>query len=135
MWSTANYWFDVSVVVGVLAIGNILPGHFEEHLPKWKRLFKLLVFLIFAVSLSYFNQRWLFYSILLLFALVAVYIHVVWLPKNGINGWTGEPKEKYLDWVKGKKAADLPHGFFSSSGLGWGTQARIWCRGRLRFAR
>jgi len=102
MWSTANYWFDVSVVFGVFAIGNILLGHFEEHLSKWKRLFKLLVFLILALSLSYFNQRWLFYSILLLFALVAVYIHVVWLPKNGINGWTGEPREKYLDLVKGK---------------------------------
>jgi hypothetical protein len=24
-----------------------------------------------------------------------VAIHMWWLPKHGINGWTGEPKEKY----------------------------------------
>jgi hypothetical protein len=22
-------------------------------------------------------------------------IHLWWLPKHGINGWTGEPREKY----------------------------------------
>jgi hypothetical protein len=24
-----------------------------------------------------------------------VVIHMWWLPKHGINGWTGEPKDKY----------------------------------------
>jgi len=24
-----------------------------------------------------------------------VFVHVWWLPRHGINGWTGEPKEKY----------------------------------------
>jgi len=24
-----------------------------------------------------------------------VVIHMWWLPKHGINGWTAEPKEKY----------------------------------------
>jgi hypothetical protein len=27
--------------------------------------------------------------------LIAAYVHIVWLPKHGINGWTGEPKDKY----------------------------------------
>ena len=33
-------------------------------------------------------------------------IHIWWLPKKGINGWTGEPKEKYYElrgWSKKKK--------------------------------
>jgi hypothetical protein len=28
-------------------------------------------------------------------ALPVVYIHAWWLPSKGVNGWTGEPKEKY----------------------------------------
>jgi len=32
---------------------------------------------------------------LVLMAFPVVYIHVWWLPRKGINGWTGEPKEKY----------------------------------------
>jgi hypothetical protein len=26
----------------------------------------------------------------------ALYVHIVWLPRHGIDGWTGEPREKYL---------------------------------------
>ena len=40
------------------------------------------------------------------FFLPAVYIHAYYLPKKkGINGWTGEPKEKYYElrgWDKTK---------------------------------
>ena len=31
--------------------------------------------------------------------IAALVIHVWWLPKHGINGWTGEPKEKYYDLI------------------------------------
>ena len=24
-----------------------------------------------------------------------VVVHMWWLPKHGVNGWTGEPKDKY----------------------------------------
>ena len=30
-----------------------------------------------------------------LVALAAVIVHAWWLPRQGINGWTAEPKEKY----------------------------------------
>jgi hypothetical protein len=43
--------------------------------------------------------------ILALFFLPVVYIHAISLPKNGINGWTAEPKEKYYElrgWDKSK---------------------------------
>jgi hypothetical protein len=28
-------------------------------------------------------------------ALPVIYIHGIWLPRHGVNGWTGEPREKY----------------------------------------
>lgn len=24
-----------------------------------------------------------------------IYVHGFWLPRNGVSGWTGEPREKY----------------------------------------
>jgi hypothetical protein len=28
-------------------------------------------------------------------ALPVIYIHGIWLPRHGVNAWTGEPREKY----------------------------------------
>ncbi|MEL6221703.1 MAG: hypothetical protein AAFR31_03555 [Cyanobacteria bacterium J06627_8] len=103
MWSTSTYWFDVSLIFGIFAIGNILFGHFEEHRPKWRRLSKVGTILSVGLLLSYFNLRWLFYVILFALAIAVSYIHLVWLPKHGINGWTGEPKDEYLTLVSGKQ--------------------------------
>jgi len=33
-----------------------------------------------------------------LFFLPVLYVHGFYLPKKGINGWTGEPKEKYYEF-------------------------------------
>jgi hypothetical protein len=33
MWRTDTYWFDVAVVLGLLTLGTILFGRFEEHKP------------------------------------------------------------------------------------------------------
>ena len=27
--------------------------------------------------------------------LPVIYIHGIWLPRHGVNGWTAEPREKY----------------------------------------
>jgi hypothetical protein len=35
--------------------------------------------------------------------MAVVYIHAIWLPKHGINGWTGEPRDKYFE-LRGWKA-------------------------------
>lgn len=32
-----------------------------------------------------------------------IIIHGWWLPKHGINGWTGEPRDKYLELVGARK--------------------------------
>jgi hypothetical protein len=34
----------------------------------------------------------------------AAYVHLYWLPKNGVNGWTGEPRDRYLDLVTKKSS-------------------------------
>ena len=108
MWDTDTYWFDISLVLGICAIGNILLGHFEEHKPKWRRLLKIGIVLGIALVLSYFQLRWVLYLLIALIGLCAAYIHVIWLPRHGINGWTGEPREKYLELVSGRKKQRAP---------------------------
>jgi hypothetical protein len=34
-----------------------------------------------------------------------MYIHAVWLPSKGINGWTAEPRDKYYQ-LRGWKKKD-----------------------------
>ena len=95
MWSTRTVWFDIAVVMSVFAVGNILFGHFEEHKPKALRLLKVGLVVGLTAALSYLGRRWVAYELIGALGLWAVYVHAWWLPRHGINGWTGEPKEKY----------------------------------------
>jgi hypothetical protein len=100
MWGIDTPWFDVAIVMSIFAIGNILFGHFEEHKPKMLRLLKLALFTGVVTALSVVGLRWLAYSLLGVLGIVAVYVHGVWLPRHGINGLTGEPKEKYYELLR-----------------------------------
>ena len=97
-----NVWIDVAVVASLMAIGNILFGQFVERTPKWRRVLKLFVATgLVAVISSTAGRIW---SAALVTAMIsaAMVIHLWWLPKHGINPWTGEPKEKY-DALRGWK--------------------------------
>ena len=88
-------WFEIAIVSMIYAVGNIFFGHFEEQTPKVRRVGKYIFTLIIIVGLSTYFGRTVA-MITLGFSLIPViYIHGIALPKKGINGWTGEPKEKY----------------------------------------
>jgi len=98
-----NVWIDVAAVASIFAIGNILFGHFEERTPKWRRVLKFFIVAgVVALISSTAGRMWSVALISAMFAMVLV-IHVWWLPKHGIHGWTGEPKEKYYA-LRGWKA-------------------------------
>jgi uncharacterized membrane protein YfcA len=88
-------WMNLTLIASIFAVGNIVFGHFEEKTPKWRRVLKFFLFMgISALISSFLGQPW-FYLFLLTFVLIFLIIHGWWLPKNGIHGLTGEPKEKY----------------------------------------
>lgn len=104
MWTTGTSWLDMSVFLFLILIAHILIGHFEDYKPKWRRVLKVVLSVVlFAVALSAFGRlsAWLLFSVPVVVG--GVIIHVWWLPKHGINGWTGEPREKYLALVRGRK--------------------------------
>jgi hypothetical protein len=38
---------------------------------------------------------------------LAAWVHLVWLPRHGVNGFTAEPREKYLALVKEARFRDV----------------------------
>ena len=98
-----NIWIDVAVIAMMFAVGNILFGHFEEHTPKWRRVLKLFIVTGgIALLSSTAGRAWSVGVIGAMLAAVVV-IHGWWLPRHGINPWTGEPKDKYYA-LRGWKA-------------------------------
>ena len=96
MWRTDSLWVETTVVMSIFAVGNILFGHFEQHNPPLRRLAKVALFLGVTLGLSSTLGRVWGLGWLLLPLGAAAYVHLRWLPKHGVNGWTGEPRERYL---------------------------------------
>jgi hypothetical protein len=99
MWDRNTPWFDLAVILGVFAIGNVLFGRFVVHQNRGRRVLKVVLFSAFYVWLAQGLGRTWAYGFLGLALLAFLVIHGWWLPKNGINGWTAEPYEKYLELV------------------------------------
>ncbi|MGH9369272.1 MAG: GNAT family N-acetyltransferase [Thermoanaerobaculia bacterium] len=97
MWRTDNLWFETAIVLGIFAAGSILFGRFEEHKPRGRRLLKVAVVLAVTLGLAVTAGRaWALGWLALPLAAAAV-IHLWWLPRHGVSGWTGEPRQKYLE--------------------------------------
>jgi uncharacterized membrane protein YfcA len=105
MWNIDSLWFEVAVVSTITAVGSIYFGHFEEHTPRWRRVIKLLFFILLTTALSATVGRTWSFSFLGAMLLIVVYVHAIWLPRKGINGLTGEPRDKYYE-LRGWKKKD-----------------------------
>lgn len=93
--TTWPYWFEIAVICGLTAVGNIVMGHWEEQTPKWRRVGKIVVICAVSVLISATAGRVWFFVMLGVMAALVTLIHAWWLPRQGIHGWTGEPREKY----------------------------------------
>jgi len=89
-------WMEAAVVATIFAVGNIVFGHWEAETPKWRRVLKFVLVLGLTIAISAaLGRRWAF-LFLALMGVAALVVHGWWLPyRHGINGWSGEPKEKY----------------------------------------
>ncbi|MDI9973724.1 hypothetical protein [Rhodococcus sp. IEGM 1307] len=85
----------IAVICGITAVGTIVWGHWEEHTPKWRRIGKIVVLCGLSVLVSATAGRFWFFVLLAVLAAIVLLIHAWWLPRKGINGWAGEPRERY----------------------------------------
>ena len=76
----------------------------KDHLDFFaERLAKVAVVLGITLGLSITVGRVWGLGWLLLPLAAAAYVHLRWLPKHGVNGWTGEPRDRYLALVAARK--------------------------------
>jgi hypothetical protein len=94
MWATDSRWLDVAVFSTLWAGLVIVFGRFEQHKPAWRRLLKFAVLLALLLGLIASAGRAWAYGVLALFFAAGGALHFAVLSRRGINGWTGEPREK-----------------------------------------
>jgi hypothetical protein len=86
---------DVIAVTAILVFGNIKFRHFDPQMPLWKRVAKTFVAVaLTGIISSYFGRIGVLIAVGIA-AIPVIFIHAIWLPRHGVNGWTGEPRNKY----------------------------------------
>jgi hypothetical protein len=95
MWQTDTYWFDVAIATGGLMLGHLFFGRFVEHTPRWRRLLKALLTVALIVGTTALAGRFWTYVLIGAIAVGILVVHGWWLPRNGVNGWTAEPRDRY----------------------------------------
>jgi hypothetical protein len=95
MWSTDSRWFDVAAFTTLWVVLVVAFGRFEQHKPAWRRLSKFAVLLVLLLVLVETAGRLVAYGVLGLLLMAGTSIHFAVLSKFGINGWTGEPRDRF----------------------------------------
>ena len=99
-----SLWLDVAAFLLLVLVGHILLGHFEDYRPRWRRVLKVVLSLaLFIAALATLGRFWAWLIFFVPVAIGIPIVHMWWLPKQGINGWTGQPREKYLELVRSRK--------------------------------
>jgi hypothetical protein len=99
MWRIDTYWFDATVATGLLLVGHIVFGRFEDYKPLWRRLLKAALGVAIYLAIAVFLGRVWGYTFIGAIAVGGVVVHGWWLPRNGVNGWTAEPRARYYELI------------------------------------
>jgi hypothetical protein len=88
-------WFDVAGFTALCVVLTVVFGRFERHKPMWRRVGKIVALVAIALVLVESLGRGWAYAVFGLLLLAGTAFHFVVLSKLGINGWTGEPRDKF----------------------------------------
>ena len=90
-------YFDLFVAAGLLCLGLVFFGKFEEGTPKWKRVRKIVLFFGITALLSATAGRAWALSWVLGGMAVGLGFHAWWTRKHGIGFWSPEPWDRYRE--------------------------------------
>lgn len=97
MWDPSSLWFEIAIVSMTVALGHICLGNFEVKTSRMKKFLKYLFTLVLVVTLSALFGRRVALTVYGLLFVPVLYIHLIDLPRKGVNGWTAEPKARYYE--------------------------------------
>ena len=95
MWTPDSRWFDVAAFTTLCVLLTVVFGRFERHKPAWRRLGKIAALVAIALVLIESLGRTWAYAIFGVLLLAGAALHFVVLSNLGINGWTGEPRDRF----------------------------------------
>jgi len=88
-------WFDAAALTALLAVLTVAFDRFERHKPAWRRVAKIAVLVALVLVAIEGLGRARGYGVLGLMLAAGTGFHFAVLSKRGINGWTGEPRDKF----------------------------------------
>ena len=98
---------EILIVLITASIAYFLVfNNFEKHVPFKKRITKLFVVVGVLAVIGILFGSMIFWGVIFLMTIGQFILHGWYFPKQGINGLTAEPYDKYLETIekmKGKK--------------------------------
>ena len=98
---------EILIVLTIASLSYFVAfNKFEKHVPIRRRIVKLLIVVGVLSIIGILFSRYAFWGTIALMTIGQVYVHGVYFPKHGVNGWTAEPYDKYpelTERIKGKK--------------------------------
>lgn len=91
---------EILIVFTIAGIAYfVLFNNFEKHIPVQKRITKLFIVVGILAIIGVLFGRYAFWGVITLMTVGQIYLHGVYFPKHGINGFTAEPYDKYLQVI------------------------------------
>ena len=95
---------EILIVFTIASIAYFLAfNNFEKHLPIKRRITKLFVVVGVLAVVGILFGRYVYWGVITLMTMGQIYLHAWYFPKQGINGLTAEPHDKYLEVIEKMK--------------------------------
>ena len=104
IWTLESRWFDVAAFAMLAVVLTVIFGRFEEYKPAWRRLAKLAFLLLLLLGLIEVAGRAWAYAVLSVLFVTGGAFHFTLLARAGINGFTGEPRDRFDALLRDVKA-------------------------------
>lgn len=104
-FSLDSLWLDATLAALLHGVNSTLFAGVHRDGPALRRLAGLVGFVALTVALSALAGRGWALGFLAASTVLVFYFHAVWLPNHGVNGWTGEPRDRFLSLTRRKNRA------------------------------
>ncbi len=95
---------EILIVLTIASLAYfVVFNKFEKHVPMKRRIVKLVTVVGVLSIIGILFSRYAFWGMIALMTIGQVYVHGVYFPKHGVNGWTAEPYDKYLELTERMK--------------------------------
>lgn len=95
---------EILIVFTIAGIAYFLVfNNFEKHVPLKRRVTKLFVVVGVLAVMGILFSRYAFWGVIILMTIGQVVLHGWYFPKQGINGLTAEPHDRYLEVIEKMK--------------------------------